>query len=131
MRPIKKCLIQKNCQTSNNYVQLCIQYMVGNPFAEMTAAWHGGPGCFHSGLKLIHGVVSGVSQLPVRWFTDHGMTFLNWPANSPDLKPIESLSDIVKRKLEDTRPNTLDELEAAIEASWASITPQQCHRHFC
>ncbi|KAL0177785.1 hypothetical protein M9458_026679, partial [Cirrhinus mrigala] len=28
----------------------------------------------------------------------------------------------------DARPNTLDELKAAIEASWASITPQQCHR---
>uniref|UniRef100_A0A9J8B1B1 HTH cro/C1-type domain-containing protein n=1 Tax=Cyprinus carpio carpio TaxID=630221 RepID=A0A9J8B1B1_CYPCA len=53
---------------------------------------------------------------------------VNWPANSPDLNPIENLWDIVKRKLRDARPNTLDELKAAIEASWASITPQQCHR---
>uniref|UniRef100_A0A9J7X4X8 Tc1-like transposase DDE domain-containing protein n=1 Tax=Cyprinus carpio carpio TaxID=630221 RepID=A0A9J7X4X8_CYPCA len=52
-----------------------------------------------------------------KWFTD-----------SPDLNPIENLWDIVKRKLRDARPNTLDELKAAIEASWASITPQQCHR---
>ncbi|KAM9475478.1 uncharacterized protein Hap1MRO34_011282 [Clarias gariepinus] len=36
--------------------------------------------------------------------------------------------DIVKTKLGDARPNTLNELKAAIEASWASITPQQCHR---
>uniref|UniRef100_A0A6I8QUR5 HTH cro/C1-type domain-containing protein n=2 Tax=Xenopus tropicalis TaxID=8364 RepID=A0A6I8QUR5_XENTR len=63
-----------------------------------------------------------------KWFTDHGITVLNWPANSPDLNPIENLWDIVKRKLRDTRPNTLDELKAAIEASWASITPEQCHR---
>uniref|UniRef100_A0A9J7XDV8 Tc1-like transposase DDE domain-containing protein n=1 Tax=Cyprinus carpio carpio TaxID=630221 RepID=A0A9J7XDV8_CYPCA len=63
-----------------------------------------------------------------KWFTDQGITVLNWPANSPDLNPIENLWDIVKRKLRDTRPNTLDELKAAIEASWASITPQQCHR---
>uniref|UniRef100_A0A9J8C6G5 Tc1-like transposase DDE domain-containing protein n=1 Tax=Cyprinus carpio carpio TaxID=630221 RepID=A0A9J8C6G5_CYPCA len=63
-----------------------------------------------------------------KWFTDHGITVLNWPANSPDLNPIENLWDIVKRKLRDARPNTLDELKAAIEASWASITPQQCHR---
>lgn len=63
-----------------------------------------------------------------KWFTDHGITVLNWPANSPDLNPIENLWDIVKRKLRVTRPNTVDELKAAIEASWASITPQQCHR---
>lgn len=63
-----------------------------------------------------------------KWFTDHGITVLNWPANSPDLNPIENLWDIVKRKLSDTRPNTLDELKAAFEASLASITPQQCHR---
>ena len=62
-----------------------------------------------------------------KWFTDHGITVLNWPANSPDLNPIENLWDIVKRKLRVTRPNTVDELKAAIEASWASITPQQCH----
>ncbi|KAI2647333.1 Transposable element Tcb1 transposase [Labeo rohita] len=66
-----------------------------------------------------------------KWFTDHGITVLNWPANSPDLNPIENLWDIVKRKLRDARPNTLDELKAAIEASWASITPQQCHRLIC
>ncbi|CAM4550490.1 unnamed protein product [Leuciscus chuanchicus] len=63
-----------------------------------------------------------------KWFTAHGITVLNWPANSSDLNPIENLWDIVKRKLRDARPNTLDELKAAIEASWASITPQQCHR---
>ncbi|KAG1927929.1 IS630 family transposase [Pimephales promelas] len=63
-----------------------------------------------------------------KWFTDHGVTVLNWSVNSPDLNPIENLWDIVKRKLRDARPNTQDELKAAIETSWASITPQQCHR---
>ncbi len=62
------------------------------------------------------------------WFNYHGVTVLDWPANSPDLKPIENLRCIVKRKMRDTRPKNADELKAAIKETWASIPPQQCHK---
>ena len=62
------------------------------------------------------------------WLNDHRITVLDWPANSPDLNPIENLWGIAKRKMRDMRPNNAAELKAAIEASWSSITPQQCHR---
>ncbi len=62
------------------------------------------------------------------WFNDHGVTVLDWPANSPDLNPIENLWGIVKRKMRDTRPNNADDLKAAIRATWASIIPEHCHR---
>ncbi len=62
------------------------------------------------------------------WFNVHGVTVLDWPANSPDLNPTENLWGIVKRKMRDTRPNNTDELKAAIKASWAFITPEQYHR---
>ncbi len=58
------------------------------------------------------------------WYNDHGVTMLDWLANSPDLH----LWGIVKRKMRDTRPNNADDLKAAIKATWASITPEQCHR---
>ncbi len=63
-----------------------------------------------------------------KWFADHDITVLDWPANSPDLNPIKNLWGIVKRKISNTRPNNTDELKAAIKAAWASIMPQQCHR---
>ncbi len=62
------------------------------------------------------------------WFNDHGVTVLDWPANSPDLNSIENLWIIVKRKMRDTRPNNADELKAAVKETWASIPPQQCHK---
>ncbi len=55
------------------------------------------------------------------WFNDHGVTVLDWPANSPDLNPIENIRAIVKRKMRDTRPNNADDLKTAIKATWASL----------
>ncbi len=62
------------------------------------------------------------------WFNDHGVTVLDWPANSTDLNPIENLWGIVKRKMRDTRPNNADDLKATVKETWASIPPQQCHK---
>ncbi len=55
------------------------------------------------------------------WFNEHGVTVLDWPANSADLNLIENILGIVKRKMRDTRPNNADDLKAAIKATWASL----------
>ncbi len=53
---------------------------------------------------------------------------LDWPANSPDLNPIEKLWGIVKRTMRNKRPTNADELKATVKETWASIPPQQCHK---
>ncbi|KAI2660992.1 Transposable element Tc1 transposase [Labeo rohita] len=62
------------------------------------------------------------------WLNDHGVGVLDWPANFPDLNPIENLWGVVKRKLRNKSPKNADELKATVKETWASISPQQCHR---
>ncbi len=53
------------------------------------------------------------------WLND-GVGVLDWPANSPDLNPIE--------KMRNKRPKNADELKATVKEPWASTPPQQCHK---
>jgi len=47
-----------------------------------------------------------------KWFADHDIAALDWPANMPDLNTIWNLWDIFKRKMRNSRSNNTDELKA-------------------
>ena len=62
------------------------------------------------------------------WFKDHGFEVMEWPAQSPDLNPIEHLWGILKRKLASHKepPASIDELWKRVEAEWEKISAKEC-----
>ena len=55
-----------------------------------------------------------------RWLQDNGVTVLDWPANSPDLAPIENLWAVIKRRVELRRPQNIYD---TFQAEWQLLTP--------
>uniref|UniRef100_A0A3B1K5Q0 Tc1-like transposase DDE domain-containing protein n=1 Tax=Astyanax mexicanus TaxID=7994 RepID=A0A3B1K5Q0_ASTMX len=53
---------------------------------------------------------------------------LAWPANSPDLNVIENLWAIVKRKIRDRKPTTLDQLKQNIATAWEAVSAETCDK---
>jgi len=53
-----------------------------------------------------------------------------WPANSPDLSPIETVWSFVSKHLEGYKFNTLEELEKKIVFIWNRIPTDYCERLF-
>ncbi len=65
---------------------------------------------FQQDLSPVHTAKSTKS-----WLNDHGVGVLDWPANSPDLYPIEYLGGIVKRKMRNKRLKNADEQKATVK----------------
>uniref|UniRef100_A0AAR2LDW7 Tc1-like transposase DDE domain-containing protein n=1 Tax=Pygocentrus nattereri TaxID=42514 RepID=A0AAR2LDW7_PYGNA len=62
------------------------------------------------------------------WFTKKQLEVLAWPANSPDLNVIENLWAIVKRKIRDRKPTTLDQLKQNIATAWEAVSAETCDK---
>ena len=68
------------------------------------------------------------SHIARQWFEDHGVEVLEWPAQSPDLNPIEHLWRHLKRQLAgyETEPASVHELWRRVVVEWAEIPAQVC-----
>ncbi|CAO3610762.1 unnamed protein product [Mucor fragilis] len=69
-----------------------------------------------------------------KWFSANSFPtqkILDWPAQSPDLNPIEHLWHQLKQKLYayPTHPTSTHEIESRIETEWYKVSKKQCLRY--
>ena len=108
----------------------CPQRLNAQAYVEMLEArgvhnfmhWCGDTSIFQQDGAPCHTAASSL-----RWFRDQGVRVLpNWPANSPDLSPVEQIWAIVKRYIMQRfgmrTPLTLDQLEAAVFEAYTNIS---------
>ena len=56
------------------------------------------------------------------WKAENGVEVLQWPANSPDLNPIENVWALMKAKIRGKNIRTILGLFRAIESEWSSLS---------
>ncbi len=65
------------------------------------------------------------AAITTAWLRSRRVRVLNWPACSPDLSPIENIWRIIKQKIHQRQPQTLQQLETYIRQEWEQIpTPK-------
>lgn len=55
------------------------------------------------------------------WLTEHKVSLLEWPAQSPDLNPIENLWSILDQRCAKRSPNNEEELFEALQEEWYNL----------
>jgi transposase len=64
------------------------------------------------------------SKSTMEYIQDHGLPLMNWPAQSPDLNPIENLWSILDARCKNRKPKTVEMLFEDLEKEWMGLDLQ-------
>lgn len=68
------------------------------------------------------------SRKAKRFLADQEWTIMQWPAQSPDLNPIEMLWIDVDKEIKRQRPKSKDQLFQVIQQAWNAIPGLRCRK---
>lgn len=68
------------------------------------------------------------SALTMRWFEENNIDLLEWPAQSPDLNPIEHLWSILKRRIQEHSITSKETLKNVLQQEWSDISSEECRK---
>ncbi|CAK9799193.1 Transposable element Tc1 transposase [Anthophora plagiata] len=68
------------------------------------------------------------SRRSIQWFRENGIRLFEWPAQPPDLSPIENLCRMLKLKLSKYKCKSKTELKDKIVREWELLSPNICQR---
>ncbi len=104
--------VLKGTMNTEKYIKVLDQHML----PSRRRLFQGGSCVFQQDNAKPH-----TAAITTAWLRSRRVRVLNWPACSPDLLPIE----IIKRKIRQRRPQTLQQLETYIRQEWDQIlTPK-------
>ncbi|KAJ4433496.1 hypothetical protein ANN_15800 [Periplaneta americana] len=89
--------------------------------------------CRHSSCNMVqldNGSWPHVSAATMQWYADNNVHRLDWPAQSPDLNPIEHLWFDLDRQLRsrEMRPTSFVQLSAMLQEKWRRILVDILHK---
>ena len=61
------------------------------------------------------------SRLVRNWLEENNINRMDWPSNSPDLNPIENVWALLKKRVGQRAPKTLDQLQQHIKEEWEQL----------
>ena len=104
---------------AERYIQVLEQHML----PSKQRLFHGRPCLFQQDNAKPHS-----ARVTTAWLRSKRVQVLDWPACSPDLSPIENVWSIMKRKIQQWRPRTVEQLKLYIKQEWERIPPEKLQK---